>query len=317
MKAALIVEPGRAPVYGDFADPIPAPGKSVIHVTAASISHVTRSRASGRPDSSAGTLPLIPGIDGTGVMEDGRRVYFAAPEPPYGAMAERCLVDNGHWFALPEGLDEPTAAALAIPGMSSWAALVERAKLRAGETVLINGATGTSGRLAVQIAKHLGAGKVIATGRRTRSFDALRAVGADVTVELVQDRDALEHTVRHEFEQRIDIVLDYLWGTTAETLILAAAKAGTEGAPIRYVQIGASSGPDITLPAAALRACGLQLMGSGIGGIPLARLMQAIQGVLAAAASGGFKIAIRTLPLAQVTQAWAIEDSDSRIVLLP
>ncbi len=317
MKAAMIVEPGSSPVYGDFDDPVSAPGKSVIRVTATSISHLTRSRASGSHYSSAGTLPLIPGIDGTGVTENGHRVYFAAPERPYGAMAERCLVDNDHWFVLPEGIDEVTAAALAIPGMSSWAALVERAKLRAGETVLINGATGTSGRLAVQIAKHLGAGKVIATGRRAQSLDDLRAVGADATVQWAQDRDALEAAVRHEFEQGIDIILDYLWGTSAETLIVAAAKAGPEGVPIRYVQIGAISGPDITLPAAALRASGLQLMGSGIGGIPLPGLMKAIRGVLEAAPSGGFKIATRTLPLSQVTQAWAIQYSGSRIVLLP
>jgi hypothetical protein len=177
MKAAIVIEAGQAPVYGDFRDPVPAPGKSLIRVTASSISHVTKSRASAAHYSSDGALPFIPGIDGTGIGEDGQRVYFLLPEKPYGAMAEFCIVDDRHRFAIPEGLSEDSAAAMTIPGMSSWAALVERANLRAGETVLINGATGTSGRLAIQIAKHLGARKVIATGRQTKSFDDLRLVG--------------------------------------------------------------------------------------------------------------------------------------------
>jgi NADPH:quinone reductase-like Zn-dependent oxidoreductase len=317
MKAAIVVEVGQAPVYGDFRDPVPAPGKSIIRVTASSISHVTRSRASAAHYSSDGALPFIPGIDGTGIAEDGQRVYFVLPEKPYGAMAELCIVDERHRFALPDSLSEASAAAMAIPGMSSWAALIERANLRAGETVLINGATGTSGRLAIQIAKHLGAKKVIATGRQTKSFDDLRLLGADVTVPLIQDRDALEKAFKSEFQQGVDIVLDYLWGMSAETLLVVAAKAGPEGVPIRYVQIGSISGANINLPGAALRSSALQLMGSGVGSIPFPGLLKAIQGVLEAAPSAGFKIATKPMPLAAVTEAWAAGDTDSRIVLLP
>jgi NADPH:quinone reductase-like Zn-dependent oxidoreductase len=317
MKAAIVVEAGQAPVYGDFTDPAPAPGQSLIRVTASSISHVTKSRASGAHYSSDGVLRFIPGIDGTGIGEDGRRVYFLSPEKPYGAMAEFCIVDDRHRFALPDGLSDDSAAAMAIPGMSSWAALVERAHLRAGETVLINGATGAAGRLAIQIAKHLGARKVIATGRQTRSFDDLRLLGADVTVPLIQDRDALENAFKSEFRQGVDIVLDYLWGMSAETLVIAAAKAGPEGVPIRYVEIGSISAPSITLPSAALRSSALQLMGSGIGSIPFPDLLKAIRGVLEAAPSAGFKIATERVPLADVTRAWATEETGSRIVLIP
>ncbi len=149
MKAAVIAAAGDAPVYGDFADPLPQDGKSVIRVTASSISHITKSRASGTHYSSPGELPFVPGIDGTGVTNAGQQVYFFLPEHPYGGMAERCLVEDRHLIPLPTGLDDKFAAAIAIPGMSSWAALMERAHLRAGETVLINGATGTSGRLAI------------------------------------------------------------------------------------------------------------------------------------------------------------------------
>ncbi|HTY50294.1 MAG TPA: zinc-binding alcohol dehydrogenase family protein [Steroidobacteraceae bacterium] len=317
MKAAIVTVAGQAPVYGDFRGPVPVPGKSLVRVTAAAISHVTRGRASGRHYSASGALPFVPGVDGTGVTADGKRVYFMAPEAPYGSMAEVSLVDAEHLFAIPEGLSDDTAAAMAIPGMSSWAALVERAQLRSGETVLINGATGTSGRLAIQIARHLGAGKVIATARNVQAFEELRRLGADVTIALVPDRDALEQAFKSEFQHGVDIVLDYLWGVSAEALVIAAAKAGPEGRPIRYVEIGSMSGTTISLPGAALRASALQLMGSGIGSVPLPRLLKAIQGVLEAAPAAGFKVAAAPMPLAEVARAWAAPDTGARIVLVP
>jgi len=317
MKAALIEQAGQAPVFADFTDPAPAPGLCIVRVTASAISHVTKGRASGAHYSADGGLPRVPGLDGVGVDEDGRRVYFILPEAPFGGMAERCLVDARRCIALPDGLADVDAAAMAIPGMSSWAALVERARLRAGETVLVNGATGASGRLAVQVAKHLGAKKVIATGRNAAALDELRALGADATIALTDDREALEKAFKAAFQQGVDVVLDYVWGPSAETLIVAAAKAGPEAVPIRFVQIGASGGSDIRLPSAALRSSALQLMGSGIGSIPQPRLLAAIRGVLETAPAAGFRIATRALPLAQVAQAWDAGDARSRVVLVP
>ena len=317
MKAAIVEQAGHVPVYGDFEEPTLAPGLSLVRVTASAISHVTKSRASGAHYSANGGLPLVPGIDGVGLDESGRRVYFILPEPPYGGMAQRCLVDVRRCIALPDGLGDVDAAAMAITGMSSWAALVERAHLRPGETVLINGATGASGRLAIQIAKHLGANKVIAAGRDTAAFDELRALGADVTIALTGDRDALEEAFKNEFRQGVDVVLDYVWGPSAETLIVSAAKAGPDAVPIRFVQIGAISGADITLPGAALRSSALQLMGSGIGSIPQPRILAAIRGVLEAAPAAGLRVATHAMPLAEIAHAWDAGDARSRIVLVP
>ena len=317
MKAAIVEQAGHAPVFGNFADPAPAPGMRVVRVTASAISHVTKSRASGAHYSADGALPLVPGIDGVGIDEAGRRVYFILPEAPYGGMAERCLVDARRCIALPDGLADADAAAMAIPGMSSWAALVERARLRAGETVLINGATGASGRLAIQVARHLGAKKIIATGRNAAAFDELHALGADATIALTPDRDALETAFKARFRDGVDVVLDYLWGPSAETLILAAAKAGADAVPIRIVQIGALGGSDITLPSAALRSSAIQLMGSGIGSVPQPRILAAIRGVLDAAPQAGFKVSARALPLSEVATAWDAGDARSRIVLMP
>ena len=317
MKAAIVEQAGHAPAYGDFQEPAPAPGMSVVRVAASAISHVTKSRASGAHYSADGGLPRVPGLDGVGVDEAGRRVYFILPEAPYGGMAERCLVDARRCIALPDGLGDADAAAMAIPGMSSWAALVERAGLRAGETVLVHGATGASGRLAIQVAKHLGAKKVVATGRNAAAFDELHALGADVTIALTSDREAMAAALEAQFRAGVDVVLDYVWGPSAETLIVAAAKGGADAVPIRYVQIGAASGADITLPGAALRSSALQLMGSGIGSIPQPRILAAIRGVLEAAPAAGFRVATRTMALADVARAWDAGDARSRIVLVP
>ena len=246
------------------------------------------------------------------MTEAGSISYFRArltaawPREPSSPSA-RCL-------ALPDELDDVTAAAIANPGMSSWAAYTERAKLKAGETVLVNGATGTAGRLAVQIARHLGARKVIATARNADALKSVAALGADVTVALVDDQEALEERLKEEFAQGVDVVLDYLWGKSAERLLIAGAKAGKEAVPIRFVQIGSVSGPDITLPSAALRSSAIVLMGSGVGSIPLDRFVRAIDGVLRATASAGFRIATTPVPLSDVEQAWPRDDSARRTV---
>ncbi|WP_295990255.1 zinc-binding alcohol dehydrogenase family protein [Rugamonas sp.] len=314
MKAALVQAAGATPVYGDFAAPGGvADGMARVTVAASALSHVTKSRASGKHYSASGGLPFVPGVDGTGVLDDGTRVYFFLPEAPFGGMAEVCLVRKAHCIALPPELGDVMAAAIAIPGMSSWAALMERARLVAGETVLINGATGSSGRLAVQIAKYLGAGKVIATGRNAQALQSLHAVGADVTINLAQDAAALEHALQSQFRDGIDVVLDYLWGASAEQLLAAATRATPDAVPLRFIQIGAISGPDITLPSAALRSSSIELKGSGMGSISLPRILHTMQQLLQDAVPAGLEIATNVIPLAQVAEHWT-DQGQARVV---
>jgi NADPH:quinone reductase-like Zn-dependent oxidoreductase len=314
MKAAIVKGAGQTPVYGEFDDPVPAEGESRIAVAAAAVSQVVKSRASGAHYSSSGQFPFVVGIDGVGRLDDGSRVYFVMPRAPYGSMAERTVVPSAQCLALPDELDDVTAAAIANPGMSSWAALTERAKLKAGETVLINGATGTAGRLAIQIAKYLGAKKVIATARNADALKSVAPLGADVTILLVADDGAIERSFKEQFAQGVDVVIDYLWGPSAERLLIAAAKAGEDAVPIRFVQIGAVGGSDITLPSAALRSSAIELMGSGIGSIPFHRFVDAIGGLLRAAAPGGFQIATKAVALSEVEEAWPRDDSKRRTV---
>ena len=314
MKAAIVLAAGRTPVYGDFSEPVAAAGEQRIAVTAAALSPLVRGRASSAHYSASGRFPFVAGVDGVGRLDDGRRVYFALPTAPFGAMAEATIAPGSHCVAVPDALDDVTAAAIANPGMSSWAAYKERAKLVAGETVLVNGATGAAGRLAVQIAKRLGAAKVIATGRNRDALKSVAALGADVTIPLVEDAAALEGAFKEQFAAGVDVVIDYLWGPSAEILLIAAAKAGREGAAMRFVQVGSMSGANITLPSAVLRSSAITLMGSGIGSVPADRLVAAIGELLQAAAPAGFEIMAKSVPLLEVERAWPEDDSARRTV---
>jgi len=316
MKAAVIKGAGQPPAYEDFDHPDALTGHHLIDITASALSRITRAKASGSHYSGSGHFPFVAGVDGTGRLEDGQRVYFFAPHAPFGAMAERTRVPETHCISLPDALDDVTAAAIAIPGMSSWAALTERARLVRGESVLVNGATGASGRLAVRVARLLGAARVVATGRNAAVLKALEAEGADATVRLGDDGDAFEREPLAHFQHGIDVVLDYLWGASAERTIVAAARGTEEGRPVRFVQIGAAAAPTITLPSAALRSSALQLMGSGIRGIALPVLLKAIAGVLDAAAAGALALPAAVRPLSEVAAHWET-GGDGRLVFVP
>ena len=283
----------------------------VITVSASALSQFSKSRSSGTHYSSEDSFPAVAGADGVGLTEGGRRVYFALPEAPYGALAEKCLVDANHCAEIPDSLDDATAAALANPGMSAWAALVERARLRPGETVLINGATGSAGRIALQLAKYLGAGKVIATGRNEAELQQLQALGADAVIAF--NLGALhplgaknyEQALKKVFAQGVNVVVDYLWGESAKTVIVAIAKAVEDATPVRFVHVGGASGEaEITLPGAALRSSAIQLMGSGLKSVPLPKLLGSIKNVFEAAGPAKLQIAIQTMPLSEIEAAW-------------
>lgn len=311
MKAAVVFDLAQGPVWADFDEPQVGEQQTLVRVHAAAISHVVKSRASGKHYSFDGTLPFVVGIDGTGMLPTGERVYFAFPTAPWGSMAQFAPVARQNCFALPDGLDDVTAAAMANPGMSAWAALVKRAHFQAGETVLVNGATGSAGQLAVQIARYLGAKKVIATGRNAST---LATLGADATILLTGDDTTLSAEFAVQANQGIDVVVDYLWGHSAELLLPALAKYSRGDTPIRYVQVGSLAGSDIALNGAVLRSAPLQLMGSGIGSLPMAQLLQATGEMLNAAAAGGFTIATTPVALQNVATAWPLDDSQKRTV---
>ncbi len=242
MKAAIVREFGNPPYYGDFADPAPQPGETVVSVTATAVSTVVRGRASGAHYSAGTALPFVPGVDGVGRTPEGRRVYFAFPRPPFGSMAERVVISADRLVPLPEGLDDATAAAAANPGMSCWIPLTLLSPIHPGESVLVNGATGVSGRMAIQVAKHLGARKVIATGRDEAKLRTLPELGADVVLSLRQPAETFRDALRKEArDSDLGVVLDYLWGPSAETIL--AALGGPNAPRGRRASATCRSGP--------------------------------------------------------------------------
>jgi NADPH:quinone reductase-like Zn-dependent oxidoreductase len=321
MKAAVITAAGKTPVYGDFPTPIAKPGEELIAVRASALSHLSKSRASGSHYSSDGVFPSVPGTDGVGVTQDGRRVYFALPDEPFGAFAEFCPISADRCVELPDGLDDITAAAIANPGMSAWASLVERAHLVADETVLINGGTGTAGRVAVQLAKYLGAGKIIATGRNAEDLEEVKKIGADIAIPFTlgtlhpSGAKAYEKALKQAFASGIDVVIDYLWGESAKTVIVAIAKSVEDATPVRFVHVGGASGEqNIELPGAALRSSAIMLMGSGLKSLRLPVLLQSIRSVFEAVRPAGLKIATKVVPLSEVAEVWEKAAGKPRVV---
>jgi NADPH2:quinone reductase len=319
MKAAIVQSYDAPPVFGDFDDPAPTAEENLIRVTAAGLHPIVRSLANGTHYGSAGVLPFVPGVDGVGTLQDGKRVYFAGPRSPFGTLSELAVAAKDMCLPLPEALDDAHAAAIANPGMSSWAALTHRAKFQSGESILILGATGAAGTLAVQIAKRMGARRIVGAGRNPEALKEILTLGADETVSLDQSPEELEENFRRILnDNEIDVVLDYLWGAPAEAALKAVKQKGLSHTArrIRFVQIGSSAGKEIALAADLLRSSGLELIGSGFGSVPIAKIMVSVGELFEEAARKPFTHELESVPLSDVTRAWT-EKSEKRIVFRP
>ena len=320
MKAAVLHELGKAPRFEEFAEPIAGKDEVIVRVRAASLKGVDRQLASGTHYASPRELPVVCGTDGIGDLDDGTRVFFGGPRRPYGAMAERTVVPRAFCFAVPFGINDETAAALPNPGVSAWLTLAHRAKLAPGETALILGATGVTGQLAVQIAKLLGAKRVIGAGRNERLLEKLRELGADATIQLNQSDESLKDAFAREAAVAgFDVIIDYLWGRPTETLLAAITKS--EFAAVtketRLVQVGESAGPAISLRAAVLRSTALTILGTA--GMPSREiLVDAMQQVMSRGACGELRVETERVPLAEIESAWQRKEQPGRrIVVIP
>jgi NADPH:quinone reductase-like Zn-dependent oxidoreductase len=320
MRAALVRAFDAPPSYATFADPVAAEGELAVTITAAGLHPIVKSLANGSHYGSSGELPFVPGVDGVGRLEDGTRVYFGGLRDPYGTFAERGLATSWMCIPVPEGLDDATAAGIANPAMSSWVALTARAKFAAGESVLILGATGVAGQLAVQNAKRLGARRVVGVGRNPVALGGLKDLGADAVISLNQEHDALVSALRSEYaETGVDVVLDYLWGQPAESALEAIAQRGLRkaAARVRFVQIGASAGASIGLNAMTLRSSGLELLGSGFGSASLPQIVEAVKEFFKAAAAEPYQFKVKTAPLSDVEALWNSPEHGVRLVFQP
>jgi NADPH:quinone reductase-like Zn-dependent oxidoreductase len=313
VQAAVVNDLTKPPRYQAFPEPVAEAGEVLIEVRAAGLHPIVKALASGSHYAAGAELPMVPGVDGVGTFEDGRRVYFGFARRPWGTMCERTVALPSRCLPVPDGLDDVQAAAIANPGMSAWGSLSQRAALTPGETVLVMGATGVAGQLAIQAARILGARRIVAAGR---NVDALAGEDVDCVIALGQPEDAVREAFAAEASKGIDVVIDYLWGRPTELLLEALAKGFAPSATrqTRLVEVGNSAGPTITLPGATLRSIDLKLLGSGFGSVPLDKVLQAIPVVFEMAAKGALRVAVEPVPLAKVEQAWSRTEKGRRIV---
>ena len=299
MQAAIVTALGQAPVFGTFEEPQAQANEVPIDVLAAGIKQLDRATVAGTHYSSPKQLPIVPGTDGVGRTADGKRVYFASFRRPYGAMAERSVAS---WTVpVPEAVDDATAAALI--------------NLQPGETVLIIGATGTSGKLAVAAARQAGAGRIVAAGRR---LSVLEALGVDATVDLSLHGEALTQAFAAAAGPGgYQVIVDYIWGPATEALLATlnnhdlSSYAGGRG--IRLVNVGSMAAPDIRLPAAVLRSNQLQITGNFP---PIPEMQRYAAEILALAATGALTIETQEHALAEIAEVWDLnKKSDVRSVM--
>jgi NADPH:quinone reductase-like Zn-dependent oxidoreductase len=319
VHAAVVSSFDSAPRYQEFPTPVPADDdEMLVDVLAAGLHPRVRSQADGSHYTSTDELPLVPGIDGVGRGPDGRLRYFILPDTAAGSMAEQTVIDVRRSVVLPESSDPVSVAAAMNPAMSSWIALRQRVQFRPGQNVLVLGATGNAGRMAVQVAKIFGANTIIGAGRRADQLAELAALGATDTVLLEGDADDASHRLGPAASE-VDVVIDYLWGepTTAAMIAVVTGRAD-RSRPLTWIEIGSVAGPTAAIPSAALRAARLQIVGSGQGSVSTREILAELPGLAEEITRGTFDVDTRPMPLADVEQAWADSArTGQRIVLTP
>jgi NADPH:quinone reductase-like Zn-dependent oxidoreductase len=320
MKAAVIHNFGETLRYEDFADPVPGKDETLVQVKAVVLENFDKMAANGTHYSSRKMFPQFPAIvghGGIGTTPDGKLAAFGMMKAPYGALAEKAAVK--FVVPVPEGIDAAIAAALPASILTSFLPLKYTAKLEPGETVLINGATGVSGKIAIQVAKMLGAGRVVGTGRNEASLKLLKSLGADAVIDLKQTDENLLATFEKEAgEEGYNVVIDFLWGHPAEILMksFVPKEAGFAKRRIRYMHIGEKAGAGSTVTGEMLRTSGLEIYGTG--NIPPETLPESIKLVWGWIKENRFHIDIEKVPLADIEKAWLRNDLEGkRIVIIP
>lgn len=318
MRAAVVTAPDVSPACADFPEPTVPPGHEPLHLVGAGLHNIVRGVATGQHYSRGqATYPLVPGIDAVARTGDGRLVYTGYARPPFGTMAERLVAP--FQAEVPAGADPLAIAAGMNPGLSGWMVLTARRKeVGALGTVLVLGATGMSGSLAVQGALALGAERVIAAGRDPEAMERLRGAGA-TTVSLAQDGpDGLEKALADAVaEAQPGLVLDYLWGPVAEAAFAVLGRGGEDTeADTTYAQIGSLAGLEASLPADLLRSRRITITGSGVGSVSPEEMLAEAPEVMARFADGSLQVPYTAFPLSRVGEAWA-HTGRSRAVVVP
>ena len=313
MRAAIVREYGAVPAVDDFEDPRPADAQVVAEVTAAGLNPIDLRIASGTLAARRPGLPYVAGGEGIARLPDGRRVYFDQTVKPYGAFAERVLLEGGHGVEVPDGVEDAHAVCYGIAGLAAWLSLDRRAQVRGGETVLILGASGVVGLIGVQAARLLGAGRVVAAARSDEGLERARERGADATVRLQGSVADLAEAFKEAAGGQVDVVLDPLWGEPAAAALEALGFRG------RLVQLGQSAGAEATLASASIRFKEVEILGHTNFAAPPAVRAEALQRMWRHAAAGELRADYETVALDAAGDAWRrqSESPNTKLVLVP
>ena len=317
MKALILEQQGRLPKYGEIAEPVSADDKHIlVSVKAAAIKQIDRIKAAGKHYTSYPSLPAVIGTDGVVALKNGKRAY-AHGIGLTGMIAEKALIEKNNWVELPDGLSDEAAAALPNALIGADMALLYRAKIKKGDVVLINGATGITGKIAVQLAKHYKASQIIATGRNPKSLQELKALGADITISLKQeDEQIVNQLIEIQKKTPINFVLDYIWGHPVELILKALQIAKAK--KVKVITIGEMAGSQISMASGVLRSTDIKILGSGIGSFSAKKMKKYEQKIMPKrfklAAEGKLKIDTETVELKDIEKAW-LKRTNKRIVV--
>ncbi|HEY3018843.1 MAG TPA: zinc-binding dehydrogenase [Solirubrobacteraceae bacterium] len=314
MRAAILRWYGAPPEPGEFDEPRPADGHEVVDVVAGGLNPVDIRMASGTFYGGAPPLPSVAGREGIGRRPDGELVYFDAPITPYGSFAERAPIAPESAIPLPAEIDPGLALAFGIAGLAAWLALEWRGQLREGESVLVLGASGVVGQIAVQAARLLGAQRVVAAARSPEGLDRARGLGADAVVNLAAAEDDLvEALLEAAGAEGFDLIVDPVWGEPAAAALEACRPGG------RLVQLGESAGPYSALASATIRGKLLAILGHTNFRAPADVKRAAFQRMVEHAAAGELTAEVERVPLERVADAWVRQQHSPhrKIVVVP
>jgi NADPH:quinone reductase len=313
VRAAVIDRLGEAPRLADVPEPSPGDGEVVLQVRAATINPIDLTISRGGSYRGDPNVPYVVGNEGIGEL-DGRLHYFRADAGFHGrqgSLAERVAVPREELVALPQGADPALCVGFGIAGLAAWLGLDGTGGLQAGERVLVLGASGAVGQIAVQAAKLLGAGRVVAAARSEDGLRRAEELGADATVSLTGSN--LTQRFRDAAGGDLDLVFDPLWGEPAAAALPALRPFG------RLVQLGQSAGAEATLASSVIRGGSRRILGHTAFLVPREEQAEAYRTMVDHAMAGRLTVDHETLPLARATEAWERQAGSPgrKLVLVP
>jgi NADPH:quinone reductase-like Zn-dependent oxidoreductase len=323
VRAAVLHEPGQPPEYREHPDPAHEAGTTVLRMTAGTIVPLDQLIASGTSYWGRPPVPYVPGDQGVGVVErsavlpEGTRVFVetrAGRVPRDGSLAERCAIPDDDVVPLPAGVPDTLAAALGMSGVAAWMALTDRARLQVGERVLVLGAGGAVGQLAVGLARLLGAGRVVGVCRSAAAAERATAAGADEVVRLSDDVRSLSTGLQEAIGGAADVVVDTIFGVAATAASQVMAPFG------RLVNIGGLASDNAEFSSAVLRSRSAAVLGYTNALLSADQRRAALDAVFTHAAAGRLTVRHEVLPLAEVGDAWRRQAAGTggvRLVLTP